>query len=57
MLFSWCSGIRILPLAASIRLRIPPLMRLLKNDFKVFSISSDSSSVSQSSLSTALVKL
>ena len=41
--FSLCSGIRMLPLLISIPLRIAPLIRLAKNDFIVFSLSSDSS--------------
>ena len=52
--FSLCSGIRIVPLFISIALRIPPLILLAKNDFKVFSISSDSNNLVLSILSTAL---
>ena len=54
--FNLCSGIRMLPLALSIRLLILPLIRFEKNDFNVFSMSSQSFSKSQSNLCTAIVK-
>ena len=54
--FNLCSGILMLPRNLSICLLIDPLILLLKKLFNVFSISSDSSSIDQSSLSTAFIK-